>query len=250
MLTRPPPLPEVDGVEFRPVSSFPGYAVGSNGTVWSSRRHSRWLPLQPRRTGRKRHPYYAVQLYRDDGSRAQVKLHVLVLTEFVGPRPEGCWGLHYPDPDTANNAVSNLMWGTPAVNNSHCVQQGRHKAPRLCGEKHGHSLLTASDAREIHRLLSSGSTVPEMAKRFQVSYSAIMGIASGTTWASLDLPVLNLSANVCRTGSDNPAVKLDSEKVSKIREQYLAGAKQVELARQYGVSQVLISQIVLHKIWR
>lgn len=56
-----------------------------------------------------------------------------------------------------------------------------------------------------------------------------------------------LGLNV-RRGS-NP--RLTSEKVAEIRAAYEAGeARQVELARRYGVSQALISQIVRGERWK
>ena len=44
-------------------------------------------------------------------------VHVLILTAFVGPRPDGYCACHGPDFDTANNRLSNLRWDTYDANN-------------------------------------------------------------------------------------------------------------------------------------
>jgi hypothetical protein len=44
-------------------------------------------------------------------------VHGLVLEAFVGPRPDGMEALHADD-NTANNALSNLSWGTREANNA------------------------------------------------------------------------------------------------------------------------------------
>ena len=67
-------------------------------------------------------------------------VHHLVLEAFIGPRPEGWWGLHRDD-DPLNNSVDNLYWGTPDQNVGDAIESGRHisvaKAARThC--PHGH----------------------------------------------------------------------------------------------------------------
>jgi hypothetical protein len=43
-------------------------------------------------------------------------VHQLVLEAFVGPKPEGQEGCHFPDPDKSNNSVANLRWDTHLEN--------------------------------------------------------------------------------------------------------------------------------------
>lgn len=47
--------------------------------------------------------------------KLEIKLHHLVLDTFVGPPPDGMWGLHNDD-DRRNNRLTNLRWGTPKEN--------------------------------------------------------------------------------------------------------------------------------------
>lgn len=64
--------------------------------------------------GRPERRYAAVNLYSEDRP-TQHLVHLLVLTHFVGPRPEGTKGLHRDD-DTQHNWLANLYWGTPEEN--------------------------------------------------------------------------------------------------------------------------------------
>jgi ribosomal protein L11 len=56
--------------------------------------------------------------------------------------------------------------------------------------------------------------------------------------------------NVDRKGQKNNLAKLTTAQVLEIRELYKQGAKQVDLARDYGVIQGHISLIVNRKTWK
>ena len=51
-----------------------------------------------------------------EGKIARYSAHVLVLTTFVGPCPEGMVCRHFPDKDPANNRLDNIKWGTREEN--------------------------------------------------------------------------------------------------------------------------------------
>lgn len=51
-------------------------------------------------------------------------------------------------------------------------------------------------------------------------------------------------------GEKNGNAKLNSSQVLEIRSRYAAGEKQVPLAKEFGVSQVLISRIILGEAWK
>lgn len=69
-----------------------------------------------------------VTLY-GNGTRQVVRVHVLVLEAFVGPRPEGMEACHYDD-SGANNHLSNLRWDTPSGNTQDRVRNGLHNMAR------------------------------------------------------------------------------------------------------------------------
>ena len=110
-------------IEYCPTLKFDGYRVGSDGSVWTikskggndrkaGKRADKWRRLA---VAIDRKGYHAVTLCVD-GKTIGKLVHHLVLEAFVGPRPEGMDGCHYPDPDKGNNAVANLRWDSHAEN--------------------------------------------------------------------------------------------------------------------------------------
>ena len=87
------------------------YEASSNGDV-RSLRNGRLIQQQQSHNG-----YRQVKLICDDGVRRWFKVHVLVLTLFVGPRPSARHvGAHAPDRSKRNNQVKNLRWALPEEN--------------------------------------------------------------------------------------------------------------------------------------
>lgn len=68
-----------------------------------------------------------------------VSVHTLVLTAFVGPRPDGMECCHGDD-DPANNHVGNLRWDTKSANQLDCVRHGNHYEARKRRCPRDHSL--------------------------------------------------------------------------------------------------------------
>ena len=114
---------EYDDVEFRDIAGAAGYRIGSDGSLWSCRSFgkSRKLVATWRRLAIHRRNYgsrYCVVCIRLSPGKSPVSCHYvhrLVLEAFVGPCPEGMECRHL-EGDTANNALSNLAWGTPQEN--------------------------------------------------------------------------------------------------------------------------------------
>lgn len=117
-----------------PVVGYDPYEVSDHGRV--------------RRNGKILKPQLSVQHNRPPGHlkvglsiNGHVSLHaihILVLTTFAGPRPEGHQGLHKDDVKT-NNHLSNLYWGTPSQNMHDRVRNGLHSMANRthcqnCGE--------------------------------------------------------------------------------------------------------------------
>lgn len=109
----------------REVPGFPAYYVSSGGVVFSGRTGEIQEVFQrDNRAG-----YKFVWLF-SNGKQRRKYVHALVLEAFVGPRPEGMEGCHFPDPDKSNNHVSNLVWDTHQNNERHYVDP--NKTERIC----------------------------------------------------------------------------------------------------------------------
>ncbi len=166
-------------VTYRKIASFPGYVVGSDGSIWSSLRGSEWRPIKtrPGRDG-----YLAVGLMRDRRQRT-LKVHRLVLEAFVGPRPHGHQCRHL-DGTRLNARLDNLAWGTPAEN---AADQRRHdKLPT--GERNGRSKLTRATAADALRRLAAGQSQQTVAAALGMSRSTIGSLAAGHTWRDVPRP--------------------------------------------------------------
>jgi len=108
--------------ELREVVGHPGYFVGDDGSVWTSkvkggngRAAGRLGNLKPMATHLGRRGYVQVSLDVNGRNRSRL-VHQLVLEAFVGPKPNGMEGCHYPDHDKRNNRLDNLRWDTHAEN--------------------------------------------------------------------------------------------------------------------------------------
>ena len=68
-------------------------------------------------------PYEVVRLYDGTGSFQDWLVHVLVLSTFVGPRPDGMEVRHL-DGNSLNNSLENLAWGTHKENTQDAFVHG------------------------------------------------------------------------------------------------------------------------------
>lgn len=179
--------PELPPVEYRDLATFgfPGYRVGSDGSVWSLKH--RWGPRPrpkqlrplPCRTG-----HQAVWL--SIGARAVRRhIHRLVLEAFVGPRLLGQECCH-EDGDPTNNRLSNLRWDTSKANSADAQKHGT----RVMGETHGLAKLSVASVRETRRLYANGGyTLKSLALRFGVVETCVSKIVRGQTWKHCKEPI-------------------------------------------------------------
>jgi hypothetical protein len=129
-----------DGIEYRDIEGWPGYRVGTDGTVWrlwvncsaGRKLTDRWRQMKVsvhknRTPGR---AYRFVNLTPPEGGRYKTfRVHRLVLLAFVGPCPEGMESRHL-DGDPGNNRLDNLAWGTPEENREDNRRLGRYSGGR------------------------------------------------------------------------------------------------------------------------
>lgn len=177
-----------DMATYRPVKNFPGYRVGDDGTIWSrwrnggndrtSRLTSTWHQLKgwvDKRRGQQT-GYIKVGLMRK-GKLYHRRLHQLILEAFVGPCSSGKQTRHLDD-CKANNALSNLVWGTATENANDSYANGL----KPVGEHHHKSRLTLVQVKEIRVLLADGVSERKIASMHSVSRGAISNIKRKTSW--------------------------------------------------------------------
>jgi hypothetical protein len=185
----PEPLPQQEQVEYRDVPGFPGYRVGSDGSVWScvatvrlpGRRAGwtrtltdHWHRLAPGVHSRTGHLH--VHLCRC-GRKHTCKVHHLVLALFVGSRPSGAQCLH-GDGNPANNRPGNLRWGRPKEN----VEDMRRHGTLLRGVASPGAKLCEGVVRSMRAMRGAGATLQEIADCCRVSRATACRVLQGRIW--------------------------------------------------------------------
>ena len=172
----------VPGVEYRDIAGFPGYRLGSDGTLWSRKRNAGawgdWRQLTCHPWGNRKQ--YRMAILSRDGKMYRRTLHILMLEVFVGPRPNGMDGCHEDD-NQANNRLGNLRWDTKQANYEDRERNGKTAA----GERNGHAKLSAEDVVQIRELSAGGATNLELAAQFKCNTRNISQIVLGQTWKSV-----------------------------------------------------------------
>lgn len=178
-------------VQYRDIPGFPGYRVGSDGSVWSALRQrplgpgggtesyvsDNWRQLKLRAEKKTRYLHVSI---RRGGRYHRFRVHTLVLWAFIGPRPAGKMCCHRDDNPT-NNALSNLRWDTHAGNAADAVRNGR----RPKGESAASAKLTAAQVREVRRRFASGERVETIAPEFGLTPLHVHPVARGTFYSSV-----------------------------------------------------------------
>lgn len=166
-------------VRFVGVEGWPGYRVGDDGSVWTCRTNhgkvgTRWRRLK---TYQDKDGYPLVGL-SNRGVRKTRRLGHLVLEAFVGKRPDGHEMRHFPDPDPANNTLSNLSWSPHTTNIADKTVMGTVAR----GEAHGMVKLTADSVTELRELRRQGWTYRALGDRFGIALQHARLICLGRYW--------------------------------------------------------------------
>lgn len=167
---------------------FPGYMLGSDGTVWSQWIKGRWRKRRPvwRRlsTPPDNAGYPQVNLYHvgeDEGGRVHCKVHVIIAEAFLGKRPEGLLIRHL-NGNPADNHIENLAYGTDAENCADTIFHGRTNR----GTRAPSSKLSDDDVRSIRERAASGEKQKDLAAEYGVSEPTISEIVNRRTWGHLE----------------------------------------------------------------
>jgi hypothetical protein len=189
-------MSDVNPIEYRSLEplGFPGYRVGSDGTVWTCWHKKgrgwrygfetvkgEWRQLKARPTPA---GYLIVCLF--PGARWR-QVQRLVLETFVGPCPPGKQCCHGPDFTKTNCALSNLRWDTPVANIAERDQNGHV----FQGEKHRDAKVTAEQVREIRAAYAKKQKLRgytprgftrAMASKYGLSTGQIRSIVTRKSW--------------------------------------------------------------------
>lgn len=171
-----PIYPVIDSIQFAGIPRHQGYAVSSDGRVWTCKWNrwgftAAWRPLKA--TENNKYGRQVVHLGRS-GPRY---VHHLVLESFVGPRPDESECLHI-NGDASDNRLANLRWGTRLENMADFRLHGKKK-----GVKHHGCKLNEDMVRDIRRRAAQGETHQSIADRICVKREAVSKIVRRERWA-------------------------------------------------------------------
>lgn len=139
---------------WRPYPGDPRYSVSNLGRV----RGISGGVLRPGPSNR----YLHVSI----GGRS-IKVHVLVLETWSGPRPSADLVARHLNGDNLDNRAANLEWGTWSEN----AEDRRLHGTMPLGSAHYASKLTAAERAEMRRLWVAGIySIRELARRFGLTY--------------------------------------------------------------------------------
>lgn len=163
----------------RDIPGFPGYAVGTDGSVWSRRTYGSsgridetWHQIRPQPA----HGYLGVILRRA-GKSCPRRVHRIVMEAFVGPRPVGMECCH-GNGNRRDNRWDNLRWDTSVANHADTIRHGRSTR----GARASCVKLVESQIPEIRAMAGRGISQRRIGSMLGVSQSAISLIVSGKNW--------------------------------------------------------------------
>lgn len=154
--------------QWKSIPGYDKYEISNQGRVWSDYGKGRLLKPIKERTG-----HCHVSLHRMEHPQEWLpKVHLLVLEQFVGPRPAGMIGLHL-DGDLANNKLDNLMWG---------AREGHVSAAKLTNKDviNIRERYSRGKANKEHRI-----TLKELASEYGVSHPTILRVVHGMTYKNV-----------------------------------------------------------------
>ncbi len=171
-----PKFPVIEGVEFRNIPNWEGYAASSDGYAWSCKSGT-WVKLKSivPKSG-----YHLVNL-KDVKRYKALRLNVLIANLFLGGIPAGYVAAHYPHSDKSNNSVSNIKVCTHKENTAHRKEQGTY----LFGEQAVNVVLNDALVLDIRKLREEGESIHSLSRLFQVDRGTIKQIVKRQTWTHI-----------------------------------------------------------------
>jgi hypothetical protein len=172
--------------EWRAVEGWPGYEVSNLGRVRSSwvhgvARHCNgpWKVLNLPTPN----PGYPRATLCGNGRRRYVRVHVLVMELFVGPRPDR-HEINHKDGNKTNNRTDNLEYVTCLENNRHAHRTGLNDdPPRKAGADNPKAIFTQRQVEWIRSRHKKGDiSIAALAREVGASKSCIGSIVRYETY--------------------------------------------------------------------
>lgn len=150
------------------------YKIDEYGNIYSSYKHDFMSPSKDK------DGYLKISLRGSEVSAKTVRIAKLVAYSYLGPSKDLVDPtVNHKDGNILNNHYSNLEWMERQINTSIRFKRGE-------GATNSQAKLTTNDVKEICELLiNTNLTCPQIAKKFNVSPSAIRSIVDKKTWKNI-----------------------------------------------------------------
>lgn len=165
----------------RQIPGYEGkYKASNRGEVWyKDKRNGKWVK---RKQSMMSNGYPAVNLFKDRKSNI-TPIHTIVLQTFIGPRPKGMYGRHFPDGNKMNNRLDNLSYGTPKQNSEDKKLQGTYEGGIAYGEKSVKAKMSNKKVILMRRMFLTGKySVSELGRFFNIHNSQAWRIIHRKVW--------------------------------------------------------------------
>lgn len=154
--------------EWRAIPGYEGlYEASDQGRVRSiDRINSRGHKIKGRmlKPSTKAKGYKQVVLHRD-GKASTRTVHLIVLTTFVGPRPDGMEVCHN-NGDSADNRLANLRFDNPSANQMDSVEHNTHHHARKTHCAKGHP-FTPENTYQVTKGRACKTCINENNRRYR-----------------------------------------------------------------------------------
>lgn len=168
--------------KFKILNEYPAYRVSSMGKIQSRWRwgayysgfqcNDIWKNLPLHYTS----GYAYVHLCDGKSKPKTVRVHRLIAETFLGKHIGGKLCVRHLDGNPANNAVSNLAWGTYLENENDKIVHGTWNT------RNGGAKITPEQVQEIREKLKKDKPQKELADEYGVSRPTITRIANNKIW--------------------------------------------------------------------
>lgn len=165
--------------------------------------------------------------------RKTCPVHSMVLTAFVGPRPEGydtCHGNGVRD----DNRLVNLRWGTKTENSA----DRRAHGTMFAGETSPVAVLTDAQAIGARLRVAAGEHIRDVAASFGMTYSGMSKVIQGESFGHLPTAGRGRHGNATLAAEDVAAIRAAPP-----------GTRDADMARRFGVTQATVRRARLGMAW-